>query len=369
MREMNDNSGYTSSDRANILLSQVRSLLGEKETYKDKYDLLHLHSRVASALALDLEFVPIIDEDIAKCTSVSNKALLERQREILASGVRWHWFWSDVKQYIHTWVDPRSSSHDIISAVKQYIEVLGKYFNWVSISWEPNTTRQCRECGTIIEGERACNVCGDRAQKNTDDDSPAREKRNTAGSVDNFMRCVNSVTVTRCESLPERVAAKLDEFAVSVGMYTGGEIRTMPLDEHGRRGPYMIGDLMDMLKAQGYTDYYPEKWWVAKHYWGWESQQISPLAKEEIKRDCSSVFSMYASDSKGGGSINREWLAVRILLNHRAKLIRPLSLCDFDIIKTGDILEGYEMRWRSFCDIHQSWNACPIYGRWDIDGR
>lgn len=350
------------------LLDSVRSILGEKETYKDRYDLPHLHSRVASALALDPQFVPYINESIANCRDTSLRSRLEKERDILAKNARWGWFYEDVKEYLHTWNNPYSTPNDVLSAIRQYIEVVNRYFEWVSISWEPNTARTCRECGTIIEGDKPCTTCGDQVHK-TNDEVSSRDKRNTAGSVDNFMRCIKSVIVSRCEALPERVAAKLDAFAVSVGMYTGSEIRIMAVDEYGSRGPYTIGDLMEMLKAQGYTEYYPEKWWVAKHYWGWDPQQLTPNTEEEIRRDCSAVFSMYANDLKGGGSINREWLAVRILLNHRSKLGLPLSLRKFDIIKTGDILESYETGWRTACDTHLSWNACPIYGRWDIDGR
>lgn len=351
------------TDLAKSLLEAVRALLGEKETYKDRFDLLHLHSRVASALSLDREFLPLIEADIELCQDEEERRSLIRQRDILARCARWHWFYADTKEHILTWQNADVSHNRLLSSVREYIEIVRRYFSCVSITWEPVTTRQCADCGTITVGDRACSQCGDVVKKEVES---KRDKRNTAGSVDNFMRCIKSVMATKCDALPELVITSLDEFARSVGMFTSDEVRMMPLQENGHRGPYTISDLMEMLKSRGYTEYYPDKWWVAKHLWGWETQQLLPSTEEEIRRDCSAIFSLCASEDKGDrGSINREWLAVRILLNHRSKLSLPLSLDDFDIIKTPEILESYESTWSSACEKYSSWNASPLFGRWD----
>jgi hypothetical protein len=356
-----------STNLTESLLRARRSILGEFESYKNHYNILHLHSRVASALALDKEFVPIIEEDIAKCQNESERRLLEQERDILASGVRWKWFYQDTRSLIRSWSDPYTPQNELFSIVRQYIEVVHKYFEGISIVWEPTITRTCEGCGVKVPEGTRCSKCGDMAAKS--EAEPVKEKRNAAGSIDNFMRCIRSISVSKCEPLPSTVAASLDEFAKKVGMYTGEEIRSMPLDEVGHRGPYSIADLIEMLKATGHTAYYPEKWWVAKNYWEWEPQRISPSVEEEINRDCAAVFAMHAEEFKGGGSINREWLALRILLNHRSKLTQPLLLRDFDIIKTPSTLEGYESRWNYFCSKYESWRNCPIYGSWEIDGR
>lgn len=352
--------------KAKYLLDTSRALLGEHETYKDVYDLTHLHSRVASVFALDPEYVPIIEKDIADCRDPVARASLERQRDILASGTRWKWFYKDTKEYIKTWIGREVTERDLSSSVRLYITTLKNYFSWISIVWESSITRTCRECNTPITGNQSCNRCGEE-QENVK--KVEKMKRSTAGSVDNFMRCIRSIMVNNCQPLPDSVSSSLDTFATSVGMYTGAEIRCMPLDADGHRGPYSIAILIQMLKATKNTDYYPEKWWVAKNYWGWDPYSIDTSAEEELKRDCSAVFSFYASECSEEGSINREWLAVRLLLNHREKLNRPLLLTEFDIIKTPDILEGYESRWSSFCEKNKSWNPCPIYGSWSISGR
>lgn len=356
-----------SNDLVESLLRSRRALLGEYESYKNHYNILHLHSRVASALALDKEFVPLIDEVIAKCQVETERAALEQEREILSKGVRWRWFYEDTRSLIRTWSDPSTSESVKFSIVRQYIEIVRKYVECVTIVWEPTVTKTCHGCGSKVTAGSRCTKCGDVTSKS--EAEPVKDKRNAAGSIDNFMRCIRSISVNKCEPLPSTVAEKLDEFAKSVGMYTGEEIRSMPLDEFGHRGPYSISDLIEMLKATSHTQYYPEKWWVAKNYWDWEPQRISPTVEEEINRDCAAVFAMHAEEFKRGGSINREWLALRILLNHRSKLTQPLLIRDFDIIKTPSTLEGYESRWNYFCSKYEGWRNCPIYGSWEIDGR
>jgi hypothetical protein len=359
--------GPQEEQTAASIISSSRALLGEKETYRNAFDLIHLHSRVASAFALDREYVPLIEKDISECNDEAIKVVLERQRDILSNGTRWKWFYQDIKEHLRTWMRRDVTDNELFSSVRQYIEVLRNYFGWISIVWESSITRVCAHCGATVMDGRGCSLCGDTESAKEKD--VIKKKRNTGGSVDNFIRCIKSIIVSKCESLPVSVTTALDEFATGIGMYTGGEIRSMSLDEHGYRGPYNISDLMEMLKATKNTDYYPEKWWVAKNYWGWEPHILDPSVEEEIKRDCATVFSLYANESSTNGSINREWLALRLLLNHKDKLHRTLLLDDFDIIKTPEIREAYESRWQSFCEKNPAWNACPIYGSWDIDGR
>jgi hypothetical protein len=321
---------------------------------------------MASALSMDSEFVELIEEDIEKCQDLRQRISLIKQRDILSSGVRWKWFYEDTKSIIEEWNERPTDTNEITSLSRRYLSVVKKYYDWIKILWEPHSHDTCQRCGLTLKAGEGCEKCERSPVK---EKSSYKEKKNTSGSVDNFIRCIRAITVSKCEPLPESVCNSLDDYARSVGMYTGSDVRNMALEGNGHRGPYTISDLMELLRLTGHTEYYPEKWWVAKNYWGWEARRITPSVEEEIRRDCAAVFSMYAEEQEVSASINREWLAVRILLNHKSKLSWNLSLSDFDLIKTPDILESYENQWSRFCERYPTWNACPIYGTWEIDGR
>lgn len=332
------------------------AMLGEEETYTDSYDIVHLHSRAAAAFALDRMYVPHIDKDINKLPDGPLKEKYTEERRVLASCIRWERFCSEVGSFLHTY---RVSTDKIVilSAVRCYIDVLSRYFPCVNISWIPPTSRE--------------EIVDETDMGDVDDIVPVqqpnsrRNKRNTTGSVDNFMRCISDIETSDATSLPEVLVDCLDNLAQQRGMYTSKEIREMPLDEVGRRGPYCMSDLLDLLRETKNTSYYPKKWLVSRVLWGWTVHSFGTTLKEELRRDCSLVYSMYVGESEDLSSINREWLALRLLINYRHRLTKPLIVDDFDIIKTADILEGYESMWGRFCTKNVAWKPVPIYGSWD----
>lgn len=356
----------TDAETAEELISRTRALLGEEEQYTFTYDLVHLHSRAAAAFALDQRYVPHIQKEIDILNNVESRERLIKQRNILASNTRWRWFYSDVKAYLRLYLTA-STENEILSAVRQYIDTLKRYFPVLSITWVPRDGDECRGCGTpLLEGSRT-SLC---ARCDGSDEGPKetplmkeKTKKNMAGSVENFMRCISSIEADSSVPLPELVSRSLDEYARSVGMYTSTEIQSMGIDEKGHRGPYLMSDLIELLKVTGHTEYYPEKWYVARVYWGWEPLHFDSSLKEELRRDCSTVFSLYAEDSETR-SINREWLALRLLIGYLPRLSRPLCVEDFDIIKTPEILESYESMWEGFCRRNSVWRPVPLYGSW-----
>lgn len=347
------------------LLSITRAILGEEECYTRTYDLIHLHSRAACAFSLDPYYVPHIEKEIETARPGVEREKLVKERDILMSSTRWRWFYRDVRDYLKTFISPHSSSNDILSAVRQYVEVLKRSFPFLSITWVPQDAEQCRVCGVQL-GESSTGIC---ARCDGSDEAPReikpkdKVKKNMAGSVENFMRCIEAIEADSSVPLPELVSRSLDDYARNVGMYTSTEIQLMELDQRGHRGPYQMCDLMELLKLTGHSEYYPDKWYVARVYWGWEPHRFDASLKDELRRDCATVFSLYAEDNETR-SINREWLALRLLICYLPRLSKPLCVEDFGVIKTPEILEDYESTWESFCQRNVCWRPVPIYGSW-----
>ena len=339
------------------ILEATSGMLGEEETYTDTYDIIHLHSRAAAAFALDRLYVPHIEKDISRLPEGSSlKQKYTDEKKILASCTRWTHFCSEAGAFLRTY---RTSTDKIaiLSAVRCYIEVLTQYFSCVNISWTPPASKE-----DILDEFDMSDALEDivaPVQKSR------RSKKNTAGSIDNFMRCITDIETSDATSLSEVLVDSLDRLAELKGMYTSKEIREMPLDEYGRRGPYCMSDLLDLLRETDNTTYYPKKWLVSRVLWGWSVHTFGTALKEELKRDCSLVYSMCVEEAEDVSSINREWLALRLLINYRHRLSKPLIVDDFDIIKTADILEGYESMWSRFCVKNAAWKPVPIYGSWD----
>lgn len=339
----------------------------QQETYDKDFDILHLHSRMASILRKDKTLLPFIDEDIEQEQDSAKKASLLREREILATLGRWKMFCCEVKDVLWDYFKLHCSDEGcddprlILPLVNKYVTIAKKYSPSLPVMWTPLPIFACARCGRETSEDR-CGRCDAPVEKDLHLNKP---KRSTAGSVSNFMRFITSLECNTSIVLPQALVGDLDNFATQQGMYTSEEIRVMPLDEYGHRGPYSMNDLLAMLEATDYTAYYSEKRLVARAYWGWEPYSFSSELRSAFQRVCSRVQMLECElNGDSSGSINREWLAAHIILAYRKDIKMKIDVRDFDILRTPEILQQYEDFWWYCCDaIGLQYD--PLYALWD----
>lgn len=344
------------------------------EEYEDDFDIVHLHSRIAAILIKDKDLVPYIEQDIEVQTDPEKKKSLIEQRDILKTLGRWKRFYSEVRSILYQFIEDNEQDSDLrddtqsittqgiathqrLSRIRRYIEIANRYVPNLNIIWVPKKILLCPTCskegikeinvtvsGRIVE-QIICPVCKNEIKKDKDDFK--KSKRSPTGSVANFMRCIASIECTSSIQLPSKLVSDLDEFALSVKMYTSEEIRSMPKNEYGERGPYSLSDLKDLLKHTGYSNFYNEIWKIACIYWGWEAYSFTLEEKKNFEELCSKIQTL-DSDIEGdiNGSINREWLAAHILVCFKSNFKgKKFNIANFNSIKTPEIQEEYELKW------------------------
>lgn len=94
-------------------------------------------------------------------------------------------------------------------------------------------------------------------------------------SSTNFLKAFKRYQGLEHHKIPNSLYQELDAYFTKLGYPTGEEIRQLPLDSQGRRGPTNRYLLRKALFDLGYTRYYEDIGYIAKIYWDWSLPKIT----------------------------------------------------------------------------------------------
>lgn len=185
----------------------------------------------------------------------------------------------------------------------------------------------------------------------------AYNQKNQYVSKDNFLKGLQRFQGKRSRKLPVDMFDRMDEYARKFNMPTSEEVKKMPLNADGKRGPkeYTRGYMKGLLDILDYKSYYNDINLITHLYWGWKLPDISAY-EEQIKKDYEMsqiVFNEIQKDRQSSLI-----LPYRIF-RHLKHAGYPCNIEDFDIVTTPEIKQAYEDIWKEICD-NLGWEFVPI---------
>ena len=140
---------------------------------------------------------------------------------------------------------------------------------------------------------------------------------------------------------------KLDKYFTSIGLPSAEVIKTLPLDEYGKRQHTSLQTLLEGLKAIGYNTLYKNANIIGKNLWGWQLH--------DLKDKISIIIDDFNLIQKQYPKIDRQGRSSNICSQHR--LLQQLrlrgivvSVDDFKLPGRG-ALEDSEDIWRKMIEL------------------
>ena len=249
--------------------------------------------------------------------------------------------------------------HDLI---ENYLQIANKYIK-LNIVKSNAGMNFCKECKSDLtknmissdDGITRCKICSTEyvTMMNGMEDSEVTSSTNPSSYEDRktFIKAIMHYQGKQPNRL-EGLEVKLDKYFNVIGLPSGEEIRSLPLNKDGTRGKTGRELLFLALKELGLSAFYEDDWLICHEYWGWKLPEISHLEEViVIDYDISQgIYEKYKGVRKS--NMNNQYR----LWRHLDRLGHDCLPDDFRIVRTQEILDFYEKVWVQICS-DLGWSA------------
>jgi hypothetical protein len=390
-------SGRTSNYNLPSLFNRVTDFLFDPEnvperisgTYTNDYDIMHVHDVVLykinhekKELGTLIQRREGIKKRLEEQLKIVERRKLEGQLEEISRKIeevktesRRKQYLDESKEYLEKYqqlgpivrvksfnasseedVDEIPDQEERLVVIKKYLDIAKKYIPINVVRIIPNDL-SCPGCGqelVIINPEDAslerCEECGfERINlvkfSFTKDSSSGQSKSLVTSDYEdeeNFLKVQSCYLGEQSPPSPQLFAA-LDEWARKYDYPTKEEIREMPLNEDGSRGPITKSMLFLALGELGYAENYKDIRLIGHLQWGWRLPVLSQQEREIILQDYRATQKIFNSIKKGRkSSLNAQ---LRLYRHLEARGI-PCQPSDFKLPTTPGILEEQDEYWK-----------------------
>lgn len=174
---------------------------------------------------------------------------------------------------------------------------------------------------------------------------------------DNFMKGLYRYQGKVSRKLPHEMFDRMDDYAIQYNMPTSEQVKSMPLNSEGRRGPkeYTRSYMKSLLDKLGYKSFINDINLILHLYWGWTLPDVTHY-ESQIKEDYEKSQTIFNEIQKDRQSC---LILPYRLYRHLRKVGYPCRLEDFDIVSTPEIRQSYEVIWKEICE-KLDWPFEPI---------
>lgn len=225
--------------------------------------------------------------------------------------------------------------------------------DYINIEIIDKTERKisCPNCGKAFRKNSEKLICKKCGYEPADfNQSSSNSQTNYINSI-NFEKKIQMKQGKRHSNFPPDLFEKLDNHFISLGMYTGEEIRKKKHNSRGEKKGTSLDQLIDALKAIKMPKLYNDVDYIAHIYWGWTLLDFSSLESELM--DMYRKTQVFYEEIKGTArraALNTE---VRLYLQLMAlsdKLNFKVYRSRFRFQDSQDSLEFHQAAWRYMCE-------------------
>ena len=263
----------------------------------------------------------------------------------------------------YTKLTPEDDTHDL---VYRYNGVIRDYCSILIVRKINHDYTLCPNCNKPRVNSNGSIICVDCGIK---DELISKESYQSTGrkhtfvqknqylTKENFMKGLQRFQGKRSRKLPVDMFERMDEYARKFDMPTSEEVKKMPLNNDGKRGPKVYNRLYmkSLLDILGYESYYNDVNLITHLYWGWTLPDVSEY-EEQIKKDYELSQTAFNEMKKDRQS---SLILPYRLYRHLRKVGYPCKIEDFDIVSTPEIRQSYEEIWKEICN-KLGWEFEPI---------
>lgn len=250
-----------------------------------------------------------------------------------------------------------------VELIDKYLDIASEYLtlNITKINKVKNDV--CNDCGTSLAKIEVCNEGTLRCPEcYTEHDvlilhklskDSARINTNTNGteddSIDNFLHALTRYQGLQLDKPEDSLYDLLDNYFIKNGRSSGDKIKSLPLNNRGRRGDTNHKMLWNALSNINRSEYYEHVNLIGHVYWGWELPDVSYLRDSIIEKynKTQNVFYQISPEERGRNSS----------LGTQYRLWRHLQLegheCymdEFKIAENSESLRIHNKLWKLMCE-------------------
>lgn len=365
------------------IIFRVTLSWGKHKMEDQNYDITTIHYKVVEILSQDKNKVSEIDEVIDSIREEINSYTkkvdkigpqnrldsLMKTREEYANNTRLKLYRKETAEYLSTYSSIRGypdlcvieldgkkhtaeSLRDHCTSI--YVTITRKYCKISAPTKKKINYNLCENCGFPLNST-ICSACGSNSIREDISSGSIKSKVKTKqySAILNFMKHVEAKSGKHCTDPFLNVLEDLTKLCKN-RYYTPDQIRQMPLEADGRRGPYTMIDFVKHLKESGHSNRNKDKDAIIEMHWGWKLYDYSSIMKDiyELASKFHIFYTEYTKSedkNKERSMINREFLLLKISLWFPNSLGGPIASMDkFDYITTSSIFSYYEKCFQVF---------------------
>lgn len=243
-----------------------------------------------------------------------------------------------------------------LNVIERYINVAKKYAEIDAVRTIEDVDERCINCGfdmsDVVVGEVGEQVCPEcqttRHAYNLSGHQGIKKNKEQRryDVVTTFSRELVQFQGQEKVFIPPEVYEKLDQYFMSIGLPPATVIKTLPLNEYGKRERTSLKTLIEGLKSIGYNTLYKNANLIGKNLWGWELHDLKDLIPL-IMDDFNVIQKQYSKIDRQGRSSNI-CSQHRLLQQLRLRGVK-VDMSDFKL-PGKDALEESEEIWRKMIE-------------------
>jgi rubrerythrin len=227
---------------------------------------------------------------------------------------------------------------DVIRDMPKSTGCLGCGYDLKEVIIDDNGTQYCPECG-VEKRLLVRNVV-------SKDIAKVGSSRNGYEDRENFYKALMRYQGKQPNKIPSNLFAVLDAHFISYNLPVSEEVKKLPLTKRGTRGKTSHEMMFKALLDTGNSSYYEDVNLICHLYWNWVLPDVSHL-EEQIMEDYDSTQQVYDRIPKARKScLNTQFR----LFKHLEVRGSPVTMDQFKIVKTREILEYHDRIWREMME-------------------
>lgn len=174
--------------------------------------------------------------------------------------------------------------------IEEYLKIAKKYID-IQIRYTEVEDAKCPACGVLLEesepdeeqlGLFVCK-CGYQTENITsesyykDSSRVNLANRNNYEDSENFKKVLMRFQGKQPQPPPDELYNQLEEYFIKIGHKTGEEIRSLPINEFGKKEGTSRKLMETALSGTSNSAFYDDIWLIMHVYWGWKLNDVSHL--------------------------------------------------------------------------------------------